>query len=242
MTNTDFFDDDLLQQRDSAKRIKMGPADEHSVELPQSPVSNLNLTGIGRHREDIEARSAEAQDQLERLQQRQTELERERRNLEDIREKHFEYEDGKRDMLDHLRKSLTKLERDQIRTEQVAELLRTTRERFKILLSDIDNLAEDAWEQDSIREELGAALAMLEDSRLEYNKSMAKIQAISDEKQRDAVGSDAIYEEHYSRPAMMDEQPFSFWLKVGMAISLPLIVALVVIAFIAFFLQGQGII
>ena len=100
MANTDFFDDDLIKQRDAAKRIRLGPGDEPvgtlppaapSDEVPVRAVSDFNLTRMAKHKQEVEGQMAHAAQELERLRARQEGLEREKRDLEDVRRKQEEY-------------------------------------------------------------------------------------------------------------------------------------------------------
>ena len=61
---TDFFDDDLVKKRDAeigVKNIKFGPGGAPakaepgaSSDLPARPVSDINLTRMARHKEQVE--------------------------------------------------------------------------------------------------------------------------------------------------------------------------------------------
>ena len=42
-------------------------------------------------------------------------------------------------------------------------------------LQEIEDMNEEGWAEDRFREELGKSLAVIEDSRLEYNKTLARI-------------------------------------------------------------------
>ena len=139
MANTDFFDDDLVKQRDAAKRIKLGPGDEpvgtlgsmpSSDEVPVRPVSDFNLTRMAKHKQDMDEQVVTAMQELERLRARQENLEKEKRELEEIRRKQEEYERGKREMVERFNQSLLTLEKDELQATRLAELLGATRARF----------------------------------------------------------------------------------------------------------------
>ena len=128
MANTDFFDDDLVKQRDSARRLKLGPSDDSigtvgdgasSDEVPVRPVSDFNLTRMAKHKQEVDDHVATAVHELERLRKRQEDLEREKKELEELRRKQEEYERGKREMSERLSQSLVTLEKDELQAERV---------------------------------------------------------------------------------------------------------------------------
>ncbi|HMP75551.1 MAG TPA: hypothetical protein PKE12_04565 [Kiritimatiellia bacterium] len=248
MSGTDFFDDDLVRQRDSAKRIKMGPGDEpvesmgdpmEGSDVPVRPVSDFNLTRMARHRKEVDTQSANAAQELERLRKRQEQLEQEKRELEDIRKRQDEYERGKREITEQLKRSLVSLERREVEAQRMVELVAATRGRFKELLAVVEQLQEEGWPEDRIRDELARSLGVLEQARLEYSKGMAKLDAAKPEAPSVAAGQPAIlFDER--EPGADEDRTFSYWLKVGFAVSLPLTVAIVVLGLLFFFAMSSG--
>jgi len=154
--NRDFYDDDLVKPREEVNRIKIGPGDDpiaspvvdRSLAAPERPVSDLNITLMSRHRKRVETESARAMEEIERLRQQQEALEREKRELEDARKKQLDYESGKRELLDGLNQSLVTLERNAIKTQQLAELLQGTRKRFRTMLEEISDIQEEEWPEE----------------------------------------------------------------------------------------------
>lgn len=235
MSGTDFFDDDLVRQRDSAKRIKMGPGDEpadsiadplDSGDVPVRPVSDFNLTRMARHRKEVDTQSAIAAQELERLRKRQEQLEQEKRELEELRKRQDEYERGKREITELLKRSLVTLERKEVDAQRMVELLSAARSRFKELLGVVEELQEEGWPEDRIRDELAKSLGILEQARMEFNKTMAKIEAVKPEAAAPAGGQPAVL---FDERSLMheDEKSFGHWLKIGLAVSLPVTLAII---------------
>lgn len=234
MGNTDFIDDDLIQRRDSVREVNMGPVHKSSSvsDLPRSepvPTGDLNLTPLTRRNEEINSQVATKLDELERLRSKQESLEREKNSLENLRNNQEKYESGKREMIDHLEKSLIALEREEIGLNQRLELLSETERRFKEMLNDMRGFSEEQWatDTDGLREELSKALVVIDNTRKEYNKAYARIEAMRESHNIGVI----------AKPAMQDESaglgryPRSFgeWLKVGLAFSLPLVIVLIVL-------------
>lgn len=235
---TDFFDDDLVRKRDAASRIKMGPADEPvetlgegpaADEVPVRAISDLNLTRMARHKHQVTEQTASALQELEKLKKRQEQLEAEKRELEELRRKHDDFERGKREMVDHLKRSLLTLERQEVETGRLVELLGATRKRFKGMLTVLEEIKEEAWAEEEIRDQLNRSLGIIEDTRMEFNKAMSKIEAVKGEDKSAPAGAAPamLFED---RSGYGEERTFGYWLKVGVAVSLPLIVTLIVLA------------
>lgn len=249
MSSTDFFDDDLIRQREQTKRIKMGPADEPvetvtpsgADDVPVRPVSDLNLTRMARYRKTVEEQSTAASQELDRLKKRQEQIEHERRDLEDLRRKQEEYERGKRDIIDHLKRNLVTLERQEVEAQRLAEVLSETRKRFKGMVADVESMNEEAWPEDQVRNELTRGLGVIEDARMEFNKAMAKIEALRGSASAPvAAPTPVLFDEHGH--GTESERGFGYWVKVGLAVSLPVVLTLVLLVAAFLVLQANGLI
>jgi len=247
MASTDFFDDDLVQQRDEVKRIHYGQGDQPSQMADEAPagegmitrpVSDLNLTRMARHREGIDDQVAHASEALERVKQRQTDLEREKKSLEDLRRKQDQFESGRSEMIEHFSQSLITLEKDEVRTEQVRGLLEATRIRFKLMLDEIEGIREEEWPEGKIASELAKTLAIIGDARIEYNKGLARIEAAMGHEARATENRPVIFEE--STPHYSAEHSFLYWLKAGFAFTLPVLILVIIITVVFFYMQNMG--
>jgi uncharacterized membrane-anchored protein YhcB (DUF1043 family) len=189
----------------------------------------------------VDNQAATAMQELERLKKRQEQLEYEKRELEDLRRKHSDFDRGKREMIDHLKRSLSSLERHEVEAQRMIELLMVSRKKFKAMLAEIEGMNEEAWPEDRIRDELNRSLGIIEEARMEYNKSIARIEAVRQEEVKVTSGqAPVLFEEgpHH----MEQEKPFSHWIKVGLAVSLPIVITLVVLAIAFLLAQSRGLI
>lgn len=241
MAGKDFFDDDLVRQRERGGRIDLNepavPLSEGgSINAPPRQVADLNLTRMARHRKDVDEQATQALQELEKLRKRQEALESEKRHLEELRRHHDDYDRGRREMSDHLRRSLVVIERQEAEAQRLVELYNATRHRFKDLLSAVEGINEDEWPEDQIRGELNKALALIEEARTEYNKAMARLEAArgTDGAEAGQNRSAVLFEE---LPGGREEKDFGHWFKIGLAVSIPIIITLV-LAFVIF-LTGQ---
>lgn len=249
MPGTDFFDDDLVRQRSAARAPVPSRADDAvetlgqggaADDVPVRAISDLNLTRMARHKHQVTEQSSVALQELERLKKRQEELEQEKRELEDLRRKHDDFDRGKREMTDHLKRSLVSLEREEVEYGRLVEQLAATRKRFKALLGQLEEIKEESWAEEEIREQLNRSLGIIEDTRMEYNKALGKIDAVKGGEKAPAGTASAPSAILYEDRAPTEDKPFSFWLKVGLAVSMPVVVTLAVLALLFMLGASRG--
>ncbi len=243
MSNRDFFDQDLVKPRADLNQIHLGPGDAPAPQAaPEGGrgVSDIDLPLLARHRQTVDQQSAQAAEELERLRRMQETLERQKRELDETRRKHNDYAHGRQELLDHLNQSLVYIERHEIRAAQISELLQNTRRRCREMLDEINNINEEEWTEDQVKEELGRALARVENARVEYNKLTARLDAV--------LGGEAGGTEAGPKPTIMleesmraEERGFGYWLKVGIAVTLPIILTLVILTVIIMALRSSGV-
>lgn len=240
MSNRDFFDDDLNRVEEAERRSKLASGDVTRVDnegaavegVPVKSVSDFTLTRMTKHKQELDQKVAGANDELSKLRQRQEDLDRQRKDLEDIRKKQDDYTHGKREMVDRLTQSLVTIEKEEIAANRLAELLSATRKRFKAMLGDLQAIDEETWADDAFRNELNKASTLVDDVRLEYNKSVARIDAVSTATPATGGTGAAHPAVIFEEGRRYDEEPeknFGYWLKVGLAVTLPLIIALLVL-------------
>ena len=246
MPNRDFIDHDLYTPREEVARVRMGPGDEpappHAEAMASDVgrgVSELNLPLMARHKQALDQQAAMNAQEIERLRQMQEDLEREKRELEDARRKQADFVKGRQEIAEHLNQSLVMIERNELKAAQVAELLQDTRTRFRAMLDEIASIRDEEWTDETVRERIKEALVRIDDVRMEYNKSMARVEAVLGGEDRAGEHKPVIFEEH-SVPAE-PERPLGRWLLIGLVVSLPLIATLVVLT-ILFLMHSSGVI
>ncbi len=236
MSTTDFFDQDLVRRRERAVQGGSSIGGETTIdkavprdELSGHPVADLNLTRMAKHREAVNGQVAGAMKEIEQLRRRQEDLERERQNLEEMGRKQDQYERGKREMIDSLEQSLALLQKKEVQCVRLTEIYAGTQVRFQELLQSLHAINDTAWPEDGIREELNRALVQIEEARKEYSKAVAKIDAAGGGGDGSPDASAPLFE-----PAAASGQPqgFGYWLKVGFAVTLPLMVLIAVLAIV----------
>jgi hypothetical protein len=122
-------------------------------------------------------------------------------------------------MIDNLTRGLVTLEREQIHAQRLAELCGTTREAFADYLEQLQELNDEDWTAANVRTELGRALGVIENARLEYNRGRAKLDCLNP-----AAG------QTIETPAVAQPESFHWdeilrYARLGAAASAPLILA-----------------
>jgi len=199
---TDFIDDDLL--RNSAA----GEAESSAARLT-------------RQKEQITGKVADTAEEIERLKMRQDELEHEKTSLEELNRKQDEYARSKKDIIENLSRNIILMEKDEVLATRMVELLSASRSRFKDILAEIRDVQEEGWSEDSFEEELDKALALIESARMEYSKAIAKVDAES--WQKGSTGQAQLSTLEDAGRGSIANKGFLFWMKVGLAFSLPMI-------------------
>jgi hypothetical protein len=125
-------------------------------------------------REELETRAGEAQHKLAELKRAQEELERERATLEEARRRRLEFQTGREEMLQNLTRGVTLLEQAEFTARRDAEQLGKTLGGLRESLGQIQNIHDEAWNQDNWGVELTKGLAAVENARMEWNGARLK--------------------------------------------------------------------
>ena len=233
MSGTDFFEQNVVERR-SGKGVG-GPAAMDVVRpvgaeaMPNRPVSDLNLTRMTRHREEMNAQVAGAKLQIEKLKLRQNALEREKQNVEELGQQQAVYEGGKQQLIDRLSASLVSLEKLEAQAVRMSELYAGARERFGEMRKEVHGINDETWSDHDFRQELGKALVRIDDIRKEYVRTQAVIEAAGGPSE--ALG-EPVPTAGVRPNDMLETSGFGVWLQRGLAFCLPLIVALLVAALV----------
>lgn len=229
---TDFFDDDLAQRRGAVKSTSLGSGPDGMMNLKTDdsagrPLSDLSLTRMARHREEINTQKASAKLHIERLKQKQSEMEREEQMLADLLEKQDQYERGKQEMQDRLAESLVSLQKLGDHAARQVEVYFTTRDRLAADLEELQKINDSEWADECFREELNKAVVQIDSIRSDFVKVQATIEAVGGPVKLfdDSVRKAGLLEDNEFAPEV---RGFGHWLKVGFAVSLPVMVTIVV--------------
>lgn len=135
--------------------------------------------GRGPSREEVEAKVSEAQLKLAELKRAQEELERERASLEETRRRQMEFQNGRNEMLQNLTRGVTLLSESEFSARRDAEEMAKALAALKEASEKVQSLNEQNWNKESYHTELTRALAIIENSRMEWNSARLKFSVLS---------------------------------------------------------------
>jgi DNA repair exonuclease SbcCD ATPase subunit len=168
--------------------------------------------------EHLDSQMQKAQEQLLQLKRQQEQIEKQKRELEELSRRQEELESGRTEMMDKLTRSLVVLEREAYNAQKRLEQIRATRESFGQHLELIEAIDPKSWNPTDLNKELSRALSTVDDARTEYAEQRSRLQAADD-------GSDVSLPDAISDPyGSNGGRSFFHWLKIGIALSLPLII------------------
>lgn len=241
--STDFYDDDLARERERVFNIQLNGGGDSanardgyipsSREVPSRPISDLPLTNMARHKQEVDERMVDKAKELERLRSRQAELERERRTLEELRAQQERFETLRRDSKKTLSESLVRLDQERQQADRLIEQLEETRRLFQSRLEEVEGIDEQSWEDERLPDELNRAVVLLESIQDEYRKAIAKLAATRPETAPVPGGRSApAYPAMRGTPALPPgtglPSGLRGWLLAGAAFTAPLIAALAI--------------
>ena len=180
--------------------------------------------------EHLDSQVQRAQEALLSLKRQQEQIEKQKRELEELSRRQEELDRGRAEMSDKLTRSLVILEREAYDTQKKLEALRATRESFGQHLELIEAIDPKSWNHGDLQKELSRALSTVDDARAEFSQQKSRLQA------SDEPNTDVLPETGSEASDLNGSGSFGHWVKVGFAVTLPLIIfgiiALVVLAWL----------
>ena len=121
------------------------------------------------------------------------------------------------------------MEKDQLQAERLSQLLDEIRRAFRARLDEVAALNEEDWDEAHLLEELNQALALLEDVRADYNKALAKIEAVHPQAASAAAAKPLVFA-GASGIETGGGRGFGYWFRAGLAFTLPMMLVLAALA------------
>lgn len=218
-----FFDDDLsktapaeLLNGDEPENDGGGDAPERSgAESPERDASYYR-----RQRQALPEEVATRSDEIQRLRQRQEDLERQKKALVDLRRRLDEYEEGRRDLLNRLGRGIVLLRKEEEQASRMATVCSESRGLFERLKNDVQSIQSDRWNEAEFEGELTEALARIESARQAYRKALDRVNANAWRRNESDEPIPPETRDAAARPG------FLYWLVAGSAFLLPLLIFL----------------
>lgn len=196
--------------------------------IPARGPGNFPSAGPGTER--IDSQVQKAQEQLLNLRRQQELIERQKRELEELSRRQEELESGRNDLLEKLTRALVIVERQSTEAHKRVEQLQATGESFAAHLQSLEGINAKSWASADMQRELSRALGMVDHARTEYNQQKGRLLTEPvDGSTESGETADERYEELFGKA---EDHSFLHWLKIGFAFTLPLLVVLLILAFI----------
>lgn len=171
--------------------------------------------------EHLDEKVHQAEQQEQALKRQLENVEKQRRELEEMSRRQDALNTGRADLLDKITRALVVVEREALDASKRLESLQTINSSFIHHLESLEAINTKSWEGPEVAKELTRALAVVEDARIEYSKSYPRISALPGGDVAGVAGDSG-----YAGDGSVggDAKDFIGWMKIGAAFSLPLIV------------------
>jgi len=170
--------------------------------------------------EELDSQVQKARAELEDLRRRQEQIEKEKLRLEELSRRQDELEQGRAEMCDRLTRALGVVQREGEETEKKLEQLNAIHASFTEHLKTLDGINPKLWTTSELPKELSRALSAVDDARSEYTKAQVRIEVDLPEETAPASSAGEGYD--YEGDFAGGERGFAYWLKSGVAFTLPL--------------------
>ncbi len=182
----------------------MKPSDQYSDE-PEDELSG----------EQLDQQVQKAHDQLLQLKRQQELIEKQKRELEELSHRQEQLQQGRVEMIEKFTRVSVILEREAFDAQKRVEQLQEIQEAFRQHYHVIESINPKTWDPADMNRELNRALSSVDDARAEYSKCLPKIQP-------DAEAETFVSDDHSYSTQGGAEYNFVYWLKAGVAFTLPL--------------------
>jgi flagellar biosynthesis regulator FlaF len=180
--------------------------------------------------EDLSQELQVQQEKLLDLKRQQEEIERRKRELEELNKKRQELNVGQKSMKERLTRAIAILENAEYDARKEIEQIQLTRQTFADHLAAIETIDPNKWPAETIDDQLTRSLSQIDHARAVYTQARVRIDALSGKDIEDDTNSES--DEDSEENAEAYGVSFGELVKRGFALSLPLIITLLIFAFI----------
>lgn len=236
VTNTTARPKDILiadsdAEDDFESALSSDDNDEHDVRMSMDS-------------DEFDEQVQHAQEQLLALRHQQEIIERQKAEIEELKNKRQLFLHGRTEVVDKLNRSIITLERETYEAQKRVEHYLQVKESFERHLENIEDINPDEWSRSELRNQIGRALGIIEDARTDYQKSIARVETLfQDEQSAPALANDdedddsesniiasavgAVKQSAHRKgdaSSLPQTRDFGYWFRTGFAFTLPLII------------------
>jgi len=167
--------------------------------------------------EELQNQVKRAQSELLQLRQRQEEIEKEKQRLEELTRRREELERGRNEMADKLGRSMILIQRETEEAQRRLETLNTIQDSYAEHLRNLEEINPKAWGGRDLSRELTRAMGTVDEARMAYARSHAKIAPTNEAESGFETEASTMFPD-------AGDQSFAYWLRSGLAFTLPLLI------------------
>lgn len=204
--------------------LQNGDDDDDDLDTPQQQQTSQRGGATPVSNERIDSQVQKAQEQLLSLRRQQEQIEKQKRELEELSRRQEELELGRTEMGEKLTRAIVVLDRQTTEAQKRMEQLRSTSDSFTSHLRTLESVNPKSWASADMPKELNRALSMVDHARTEYNQQKARL--ATDPEGAAAASADPIPSglDNYDDALGGGDHDFMYWLKAGVAFTLPLLI------------------
>ncbi len=174
---------------------------------------------------DLNDEYEQAQEQLRQLKQQEEQLQQQAEELEELTRQEEEFTAGREDISRKLENYLSQFSREATEAQRIANECIDAQERFESHLNNINMLRPESWSRADRKTELARALGYIDSADNAIENTMPLIEVIG-------AGKKSVFRGVFgmqggakitASDAIQGRGDFLYWLKSGIAFSLPLI-------------------
>ena len=187
--------------------------------------------------ERLDSQVQKAQEQLLNLKRQQEQIERQKRELEELSRRQEELEQGRGEMVEKLTRALVVVERQSTEAAKRVEQLQSTGESFGSHLQALEGINPKSWAAGDLQRELSRALGMVDHARAEFNQQKSRLATEAAEGGEPGATGTQAYDQMFGSET---DHTFLYWLKAGVAFTLPLIISLFALFIFCWLIFGHS--
>ena len=166
--------------------------------------------------EELQNQVKRAQSELLHLRQRQDQIEKEKQRLEELTRRQEDLERGRNEIADKLTRGIILVQRETEEAQRRLEQLNTIQDSFAEHLHNLEDINPKSWNGRDLPRELTRALGTVDEARSAYARSHAKIAPSSEIESEHALDDGGYFPD-------LGDHGFAYWLRSGVAFTLPLV-------------------
>ena len=176
-------------------------------------------------REEVDTKVTEAQQRLVELKRAQENLERERAALEETRRRQLEFQTGRQEMMQNLIRGIGLLEEAEFAARRDSESMAKAMVDLREALTKIQGIQDETWTAETFNVELTRSLTAIENARMEWNAARLKFPLLGEQASEGGAGANQV-------PAGLGARSFSELCRLGLALTWPIALSLMLITFL----------